>query len=108
MGFPEHVRRDAARLYKKHNFNGAEAGKELMPCWRMRSLLTLDDFASIGGSILRKQKTMKDNPRKGRPRIVPDSLAKALAKKIVGDPCASGSITLQGSCMVWEALVFTS
>lgn len=90
MGVPEDVRKLAARLYKKHNFNAAEAGKELTSMLEGEGPSEPGRFCKRWWAHFEEQKTVKDKPRKGRPRKVPADLAAEIARKIVGNPCASG------------------
>lgn len=86
MGFPEHVRILAARLYKKHNFNAAEAGRELTSLVEGEGPADAAHFCKRWWSHFQEHRHGKDKPRTGRPKKVPDSIASEIAKKIVGNP----------------------
>lgn len=85
MGFSEHVRMLAAQLYKQNNFNAAEAGKKLTSLVEGEVPSDPGRFCKRWWSHFEENKHVKDKPRKGRPRKVPDSLAAELARKIMGN-----------------------
>lgn len=83
MGFPEHVRLLGAQLYKQCNFNAGEAGKKLISLVEGEGPTEPGQFCKRWWKHFEKNKHVKDKPRTGRPRKVPDSLAAEIAGEIV-------------------------
>jgi hypothetical protein len=97
MPWSEYVREMAANCYRKAGQNAAVAGKKLLGMSDGKGPPRPGEFCKRWYERLKKHGNVKDRARSGRPRKVPDGLARRIADKLVRDQDAEGQAILHTS-----------
>lgn len=86
MGWPTDVRMLGARLYDQARQNAYVAGQKLTSLLKGNAPAEPGQFCKRWFKHYKQRGHVQDAPRSGRPRRVPDTLARDIAKRIIGNP----------------------
>ena len=97
MYWPTDVRMAAARFFEQYGYCEKDAGVALTDHLQGKGPLKPGRFCKRCWAKRQKYGSVKDLPRKGRPRKLPAGVAQEIAEKIIGKPTPDGKAQYYGS-----------